>query len=334
MDNTIQKEFRKHNTLIEGKYKFGLVEIKTLLLIISKVSMDDTTETSYRVKWGVFKKLSNKIDTSQKILDLCSRLKNKDVIIKKDDNTLSLFGFISGVEITNGKYVDFYITPQVRDLYIKLLKRGNFTLLDMECISNLPSKHSVRMYEIMKSQKWKNQPVILELDRLKWMLDIENKYRDFSLVRHNVLEKSRKDLRKYTDITFTYKPIKTGRKITHISFRIKDNPSYQSTIFSELEKQRIVKEEKTQQKEIPFNYTLYIDNTKEWFYNQTPDKQQDVINGFEKHLSTTDKLTYSYVKTKYNTLPSPDKLFIQGDLVDLWVSYLVSVWDDDKSTTC
>jgi len=202
---------RKSNVFVDGRYRFNLQEQKILLQIVSKIRIDEKDFTSYFVSWDDLKKVSNgRLNTSKKIDESCGKLKNKTIKIKKG-NIEENFGFLSGWRTTAGQGVHFRIDPCMKEMLLDLLKEGNFTLYNLECAMAMTSSHSIRLYELMKSNQWKKQPVIISLDAIKWSLDIEKNsptYSDFGAFRVHILEKSQKAFKKHTDIVFDYFPIR------------------------------------------------------------------------------------------------------------------------------
>ncbi len=242
MNNKPKSIVRKSNIFIEGRYRFGLHEQKILLMIVSKIKTDQKEFTPYKILWGELKKISKGfLNSTSKINKACESLKNKTISIKKGD-TVDNFGFLSGWKTHQGKYVEFRIDPGMKEMLLGLLNEGHFTLYDLEFALALPSAHAVRMYEILKNHSWKKQPVVILLDDLKNSLDISLKsatYKDFGNFRRYILESSKKNLSKYTDISFTYTTIKEGRKVISLSFRIKENKKYQKTIQAETNREFI-----------------------------------------------------------------------------------------------
>lgn len=228
-----ESQVRKSNVFIDGRYRFNLQEQKILLQIISKIKMDEKEFTSYFVSWAELKSISkNYLDSVKKIDESCEKLKNKTIKIKRG-NTEDNFGFLSGWTVTPGHGVHFRIDPGMKEMLLDLLEDGNFTLIGLEPLMSLSSAHSIRLFEVLKSQQWKKQPVVLSLDRIKWSLDIDAKsktYSDFGTFRVHILEKAQKAFRDHTDIIFTWVPIKEGRKVVSLEITVKDNPKYQRTV--------------------------------------------------------------------------------------------------------
>jgi len=235
-----QKKVRKSNIFVDGRYRFNLQEQKILLQIISKIRMDEKDFSSYFVSWDELKEISNdRLNTIAKIDESCEKLKNKTIKIKKG-STEENFGFLSGWRTTIGQGVHFRIDSGMKEMLLDLLDDGNFTLYNLECAMALTSSHSIRLYEVIKSQQWKKQPITLSLDELKWSLDIDTKsptYSDFGSFRVHVLEKSQKAFKKHTDIVFTYIPIKEGRKVVSLEITVKENKKYQTTVQGKVAKE-------------------------------------------------------------------------------------------------
>jgi plasmid replication initiation protein len=230
---------RKSNVFVDGRYRFNLQEQKILLQVISKIRMDEKEFSSYFLSWDELKKISNNyLSTTKKIDESCEKLKNKTIKIKKG-NVEDNFGFLSGWTTTPGQGVHFRIDPGMKSMLLDLLNEGNFTLYNLECAMSLNSSHSIRLYEVLKSQKWKKQPVTLTLDNIKWSLDIDKDsptYSDFGSFRVFILEKAQKAFKQHTDIVFTYIPIKEGRRVVALEVTVKENTKYQTTVQSEVVK--------------------------------------------------------------------------------------------------
>ena len=108
----------------------------------------------------------------------------------------------------------------------------------------LNSSHSIRLYEILKSNQWKKQPFTLTLKDLKWSIDIGESsptYDDFSNFRVHILEKAQKAFKKHTDIIFEYVPIKEGRRVVALEITVKENRKYQTTVQGEITKEETKK---------------------------------------------------------------------------------------------
>ena len=117
-------------------------------------------------------------------------------------------------------YIEFKFNDDLKPHLLELKKR--FLRYDMQNIVGLQSVHSVRMFEILKSYEYLGQ-VSFEVEFLKTVLELGDKYKLYSDFRRYVIDKAREDLKKYCDIFFDYKEVKKGRKINEVVFTIKKN---------------------------------------------------------------------------------------------------------------
>jgi len=109
------------------------------------------------------------------------------------------------------------------------------------------------LYEILKSFEGLKKRNI-KVEDLRKMLACEKSYKRFYDFKRGVLEVAKKELKKYSDIYFSYELHKQGRYITSITFRIlkqkqmnmfKGDGSYRSAEDSLLDAEKV--------KEIPYD---------------------------------------------------------------------------------
>lgn len=239
-----KRHVRKSNIFVEGRYKFGVNEQRILLSILSKIKIADLDFKPYRLQWNYLKKITkNKYKNAKDINILCEKLKNKTILVKEDSKTHG-YGFLSGWTIEPGRWVEFRIDPCMRKMLLDLLQEGKFTLYRLECILSLNSIYSIRIYELLKANEWKRQPVEFDLKDLKWKLGVaEGSLVDkrFDLFRSQILEKARKDIEKHTDIKFTYRKILELRRVVSLQITINENKKYQPTLTSYVDKKELAK---------------------------------------------------------------------------------------------
>lgn len=228
-----KESVRKSNSFVYGQYRFGLNEQKILLSVLSRIKPNDKEFHPYVVPWSEIKRITNnRLNTVSKMRKSCESLKNKTVVLMDGKKEVG-FGFLSGWTIDQGRSVEFRIDPGMKSLLLDLLEHGNFTLYDLECVLSLTSVYSIRIYELLKSHEFKKQPIIIPLKDLKWSLDItltHKSYTDFCNFRQRILDKAQLDLKKHTDLSFTYKTIKENRRVVALEITIKENKSFQRTI--------------------------------------------------------------------------------------------------------
>ena len=113
--------------------------------------------------------------------------------------------------------------------YMFEMKRNYFTY-ELWNALKLKSVNQVRMYEILKQYE-KIGERIIKLEDLKSMLGIsKDNYPLFSNFRREVLEICQKALEQYTDIKYTFEPIRRGRKIHALKFIITKNKNFKDDL--------------------------------------------------------------------------------------------------------
>jgi plasmid replication initiation protein len=117
-------------------------------------------------------------------------------------------------------YIEFKFNDDLKPHLLELKRR--FLRYDMQNIVGLQSVHSVRMFEILKSYEYLGS-VSFEVEFLKTVLELGDKYKLYADFRRYVIDKAREDLTKYCDIYFDYQEIKKSRKVNEIFFTIKKN---------------------------------------------------------------------------------------------------------------
>lgn len=126
--------------------------------------------------------------------------------------------------------------------------KQNFTQFQLDVALGLSSKFGKRMYEILSQWKSFNGGVkTFELIELKTMLNLydpkkkQESYTNWTDFERRVLKKAQTDLRRQeinSDISFTYKGNKLGRKYVSVTFYIKTK-SFQKMIDFKDEKSRV-----------------------------------------------------------------------------------------------
>jgi plasmid replication initiation protein len=109
--------------------------------------------------------------------------------------------------------ITLYFSPTIIP-YLSELK-GNFTKYRLEHISQFRSVYSIRIYELLCQWSFVGEKEI-EVDDLKRLLGVEDKYARTSNFLSRVVDVSVKEINQYSNIKLKCGYRKTGRKITHI----------------------------------------------------------------------------------------------------------------------
>lgn len=207
------------NALINARYEMTAFQKKILLYIISMIQPEDEDFKQYTIN---VKDFVSDTDYKSKMLYGKLRQETKALIGKvyeiEEADRLSQISILSEAVYIKGKgTIQVRFTPALKPYLLQL--KQHFTTTPLKYILSFKSVHSMRIYEML--HQFKSTGFFVEkVQKLKYRLKIEDKYQSYSAFKKYVLKQAQKEL-KQTDMAFTFKEIKTGRKIDRLEFSIK-----------------------------------------------------------------------------------------------------------------
>lgn len=289
----------KANKFIEAKGRLGVTEQKLLAALICNITPADEDFKEYKLnirEIGEFIGLENS-DVYERIKDASDNLLQKTLTFEEVDQrgrkAFLKMGLISSARYQEGDgELILKISPDLKPYLIAINgKKTPFTKYMIRNILKLTGTYSPRLYEILK--QWQKIGIKkFELEELKESLNVEAKSYDiFSEFERNILKISTEEINELTDVFIEYEKLKTGRRITHIEFKI-TNKYYsedQEIYIDYLNKYYKISEmkEKMGLKNLKLN-TEQIMN----LYQKAVEKAED-INQFEYI-----RLNYLHIKTR------------------------------------
>ena len=212
--------------IMNSSYDLSLEEQKIILTLASMVQPEDEDFKPYKFRISDFMELLGVEDKSKytQIPKLTKELMKK-VFEIHEGNKLIQTAWLSGAVYEKGSgEVELTFSSYLKPYMLQL--RSMFTQYKLANILSMKSKYSPRIYEILKCNEFKKQGFIeIEIEDLRKLIkayDVYPKYNDF---KRHVIERSKKELNKISDICFEFEEIKTGRKVTSLKFHIKSNKS-------------------------------------------------------------------------------------------------------------
>ena len=213
---------KKSNTLIDAHYKLNINEQRIIYKLISLIKVSDSDFKNYEIKAT---ELINFIGATKNkriyddIRKYNQNLQKNIITIKKSNGEIIDVAWLSkaGYNKKNGT-ISFRFDPDLKQYLLNL--KGRFTRFGIENIMKMECKYSPRIYELLKKVEDLGQREIT-LDELREILVLEKSYKDYNSFKKNVLLKTQQEINLYTDIKFSFKEIKEGKKVTTIIFIIK-----------------------------------------------------------------------------------------------------------------
>lgn len=218
----------KANELIKAQGELSGTAHKMLCSVISMIRVDDKDFQEYALKRDEYLKL------------IGSTSNNDEFIYKQAEELMSkpfridgkLFNWCSMVDFKRiPGYIIFDVHPKLKPYLLELKEKGNFTQYQIINILALKGDYSPKLYELI-IMEWnqyisykkscKSYTFELEIDYLRDTLQIPKSYL-YADIKRNIIEKAQKQFKEKTNICFTYKEYKLGRKVTRLIITVKDN---------------------------------------------------------------------------------------------------------------
>lgn len=212
--------------IMNTSYDLSLEEQKIILTLASMVQPTDKEFKPYIFKIAEFMSLLG-VDTKTKYAEIPKITKNlmKKVFEIQEGDTLIQTAWLSGARYEKGSgMVTLKFNPDLKPYMLQL--NTLFTQYKLANILSMKSKYSPRIYELLKCNQFKIQGYIdIDISDLRQLLKVENIYPRYYDFRRFILEATQKELKKLTDISFSFEEMRYGKKITSIRFYIKSNGS-------------------------------------------------------------------------------------------------------------
>jgi plasmid replication initiation protein len=221
-DNQVASQ---RNDLIHGQQTLSLVQKRIFALTLKQIGRNDDDLKMYTldlrdlVQAGTSSSIFSTIESEADSLMKKVLLKKEKIEGSKHPKT-TRWGMVSKAIHHPGEgTLSIRLNPEIRDMLLELKEQGGFTPVPIAELMACRSTYGQRLYELLYSwrreQRWE-----VSMDKLRFILDLEGKYENFSMFRTRVLEKAQNDLKANTNMRFEWKAESRvkGRKITHLIF--------------------------------------------------------------------------------------------------------------------
>lgn len=212
---------RKGNDLINARHELTVNENRLILLTLTEIQPGDEDFKPYRIKISDFVDYTgtNNKAMYERARQITKSLMGKVLEIPQENGHLQV-AFISRARYERGHgYVELSFDPALRPYLLQLKER--YTQYDVRNVLPLQSFYSQRIYELLK-QYARIGERRMAVDDLREMLRLSGAYDHYGSFKKRVILQAQRELRENTDLSFEFTEVKTGRKITHLHFRITD----------------------------------------------------------------------------------------------------------------
>jgi plasmid replication initiation protein len=215
----------KANDLNLRAYQLNRTEQLLVLSAISLIHPEDEDFKTYNISIKDFLNLLEIEDKSKyvELPKLTKGLMSKVIEIRKPHSLLHVTWFASAEHKQGEGIIEVQFSPKLQPYLLNL--KDNFVTYGLNQVSKLSSKYSIRIYELLKGNEFKNQrSVQFELNDFREMVGIpEATYPQYSNLKQKVLLAAQREINESTDIAFEFEEIKVARKVAELKFFIKAN---------------------------------------------------------------------------------------------------------------
>lgn len=235
--------------IMNSSYDLSLEEQRIILTLASMVQPADEEFKPYKFRIADFMDLVGVQDKSKytEIPKMTKELMKKVFEIRQG-NKITQVAWLSSAEYENGTgTVELEFSPKLKPYMLQLKEK--FTQYKLANILSMKSKYSPRIYEILKCNEFKKQGYIeIEVEELRKLLKADTVYPKYNDFKRYIIERTQKELKKISDISFDFGEVKTGRKVTSIKFiitsNVKSNIKPTQEVCTTKESKRLIDEEK------------------------------------------------------------------------------------------
>lgn len=213
----------KDNSLVNASYELTLQEQRLMLGCISLIDSRHQIDTQqlYKIQVKDIGDLCGVVNTThfyKEMVVAAKRLLKRT--IKIGDEKSGVYG--EAVWITRYVVDDRNRTIEVNfneDVIPYLTSLQNkFTKYKLRDVAKFKSVYSIRIYEQLA--QWKSVGYVeLEIEKLRHILCVQDKYKTFSDLRKKVIDIAVREITEYSNLDVSYGYKKKGRSIVAIQFR-------------------------------------------------------------------------------------------------------------------
>ena len=209
----------KANSLIEASYRLTLDEMRLLALTIGTMNPKSDQQV-FEFSVSEFVNQFPEVNADRAYTQIKSAIEriSERWVKTEDERHVTKFRWVSSQTYfkKEGRF-KIALTNEIMP-YLTQLK-GQFTQYQLNHISGFSSVHAIRLYELFTQYKRLGERYISVEDLKKW-LQLEDKYDRYNNLNQRVLTPALSEINEKSDLFVEYEPIKKGRKVTGIEFRI------------------------------------------------------------------------------------------------------------------
>lgn len=211
------------NPLLNAKFDLTAFQMKIFYFLVlnTKQTAEGFSVTKVKVsEVSQFLKAKTS-DYLYNLLEKESRKLMKKEIYLEDENSWKVANILSQIEYHKKEGAFSFLFPPMLSNYLLQLKK-NFTYIDVRNLVSMDSIYAIRFYGFCKEFE-RFGKFQFTVNEMRKMFNLENKYEMYGLFKQKVIIKAQEELIKNSDLIFTFKEVKDGKKVVSLQFKIEKN---------------------------------------------------------------------------------------------------------------
>lgn len=211
------------NIITSARYELTKMEKNLLYLTMREMKPNDLPSQLYYVSAMELQRRTGEEVKYERLRDITKKMLSRVLEADLPNGDLLQTHFFSSVRYIKGTgMLEIGMDPTIRPYYGYL--KSHFTTFHLDIALSLNSIYSKRMYEIFSMYKnMENKVFRITVDKLRAQLNLTDKHPLYADLKRSVLEKA-EEISTNTDLAFTYREIKLGRKVVELEFTIVYTP--------------------------------------------------------------------------------------------------------------
>lgn len=224
MELTNRNIVKVEHSLNTARYSLTPVETDLILKMVAEIKNEDEDFKPYSFKVTDLEAYFGKKLNRQTLKEMARNLMKKPLTIDQENGGFLVCNWVSSFvyEPKDGT-IELQFSPYLKP-YLIQLKDEFFLKGDLRQILQLPSEYAKRIYMLLK--QWETAGK-LEVEIAEWqrILEVPKSKLSFGLFKQSILTPAINHINEKTDLTVSFTTKKTGRKITHLIWKIRTKPS-------------------------------------------------------------------------------------------------------------
>ena len=209
------KTIKQHNLITQAKHGMSVYQLNIFFLLLSKLGVERKSGHFYRIHLRELEeRLGKKIHTG-KLKEATSKLRSQEYGIEEEDGSYLQVGVLASARYIHSERIIELELSKVMENFLFDLK-DNFTTYQLQTALELKSKYAKRIYQLL-CQFRSTGYYTTTIEKMRNQFELQGKYEGYSMFKRKVLEVAKQELEE-TDMAFTYKVSKRGRKYDKLEF--------------------------------------------------------------------------------------------------------------------